>query len=158
VGNGSFDENTLRVMVENPQMHVMLYPAPLNAPHASPLTVLARKMMAESGGKFVILDILWQVRLERPLFKPNFDAFVRGYAKYPNRPYFMLQGHPAAWSDEGFAEFKRIVDFLVDQKAVFMTPTEAAETVQAHPGPETKVPNSETKVPNPTTKAQSPEG
>lgn len=42
----------------------------------------------------------------------------------------MLQGHPAAWSDESFEQFKQIIDFLVEQKAAFMTPTEAARAVQ----------------------------
>jgi hypothetical protein len=77
----------------------------------------------------VILDYVWLVRLERPLFKPNYDAFVSGYATYPDREYFILQGHPAHWSDESFEQFTRIIDFLVDQKAVFMTPTEAVRAV-----------------------------
>jgi len=127
VGSASFNEDTLRVMAGDPDMHVMLYPAPLSG--NSPLTTFARKTMAESGGKFVILDVLWQVRLERPLFKPNFDSFVSGYAKYPNREYFMLQGHPAHWSEESFTEFTRIIDFLVAQHAVFMTPSEAARAI-----------------------------
>ena len=130
VGSNSFNEDTLRVMAENPDIHVMLYPAPLGDSGGSPLAVRARETVAESGGKFVILDVLWQVRLERPLFKPNFESFVSGYAKYPNREYFMLQGHPAHWSNEAFAEFARIIDFLVAQNAVFMTPTEAAQAVK----------------------------
>jgi hypothetical protein len=34
------------------------------------------------------------------------------------------------WDDARFAEFEKIVDFLVERKAVFMTPTEAAAAVR----------------------------
>jgi peptidoglycan/xylan/chitin deacetylase (PgdA/CDA1 family) len=123
VGTASFNDDTLRIMIEDPDMHVMLFPGPLND--------AGRKAMASSNGKLVILDYPWQVRLERPLFKPNFDAFVAGYAKFPKREYFVLQGHPAAWTDESFEQFKKIVEFLITQKAEFMTPSEAAKAVQS---------------------------
>jgi peptidoglycan/xylan/chitin deacetylase (PgdA/CDA1 family) len=121
VGSASFNQDTLRALVEDPDMHVMLFPGPLND--------AGRKAMDSSGGKLVILDYPWQVRLERPLFKPNFEAFLTGYAKFPNREYFVLQGHPATWKDEGFDQFKQIIEFLQSQKAVFMTPSEAADAV-----------------------------
>ncbi len=122
VGTASFNEDTLRVMIEDPDISVMLYPGPLSD--------AGRKAMASSGGKFMIIDRVWQPKLETPLFVPNFEAFVSAYAKRPNLKHHLLQGHPAAWKDEGFENFKRIIDFLTEQKAVFMTPTEAARVLQ----------------------------
>lgn len=42
----------------------------------------------------------------------------------PDRKYFVLQGHPAAWGGPRFDEFVKIIDFLTKQKCVFMTPVE----------------------------------
>ncbi len=131
-GNGVFNQDTLRVLLDDQDMRVMLYPAPFNDPKPSELTLFARKLVAESQGKLRILDVAWQARLERPLFKPNLEAFMQGYAKLPKRQYFVLQGHPAHWSDESFAEFERFIDFLQSQNALFMTPSEAASAI--YPG------------------------
>jgi peptidoglycan/xylan/chitin deacetylase (PgdA/CDA1 family) len=122
VGNGSHDQATLRVMVDDADLHVMLYPQPLDA--------AGREAIERAGGKFVILDRVWAVGLEGAVGVPNFARFLRGYAANPDRAYFTLQGHPAMWDDARFAEFEKIVDFLVERKAVFMTPTEAAAAVR----------------------------
>ena len=53
-----------------------------------------------------------------------------GYAAHPERDYFVLQGHPAMWGEERFAEFLRILDFLTAQNARFLTPSECAAALQ----------------------------
>jgi peptidoglycan/xylan/chitin deacetylase (PgdA/CDA1 family) len=116
--SGMFDETTIRVMADDPHMKVWLYPQPIDA---------AGKQL-ETAGKVTILDRVWAVNLESAVGHPDLQAFLRGYAKNLDREYFVLQGHPAAWSDERFEEFGRIIDFLVQQKAVFMTPIEYAAT------------------------------
>jgi peptidoglycan/xylan/chitin deacetylase (PgdA/CDA1 family) len=116
VGSASFDENTFRVMADDPYMKVWLYPGPINE---------AGKKL-EAAGKVTILDRVWAVNLEGAVGVPDFQRFLRGYAKNPNRLYFVLQGHAAQWTPERFKEFTRIIDFLIEQKAVFMTPSEYA--------------------------------
>lgn len=128
VGSGSFDENTLRVMAEDPDINVMLYPQPFDT--------IGRDY--DASGKLKILDRVWAVNLESAVGVPGFQTFLNGYAANPDRAYFVLQGHPAAWDDARFAEFEKIVDFLLSQKAVFMTPSEFAATNPAQPTSPTK--------------------
>jgi peptidoglycan/xylan/chitin deacetylase (PgdA/CDA1 family) len=111
----SFDDNTCSVMQDDPHMKAWLYPQPLDE---------AGKKL-EAAGKVMILDRVWEVNLESAVGVPDFNKFVQGYAAHPEREYFVLQGHPAMWGDGArFAEFVKIIDFLVAQKAVFMTPAE----------------------------------
>jgi peptidoglycan/xylan/chitin deacetylase (PgdA/CDA1 family) len=114
VGNGLFDENTVKVMADDPHLKAWLYPQPLDKAGQE----------LEAAGKVTILDRVWAVNLEAGVGAPDFNRFLAGYAQNLTRDYFVLQGHPAAWDDNRFAEFARILDFLVAQKAVFMTPME----------------------------------
>ncbi len=116
VGSASFDENTLRVMAEDPDIVVVMYPKPLDT--------IGREY--DASGRLTILDRVWAVNIERAVGVPDFQRFLNGYAQNLDREYFVLQGHPASWDDARFAQFEKIVDFLVAQKAVFMTPTEYA--------------------------------
>ena len=111
---GAFDAETVRVMADEPHMKAWLYPQPLDE---------AGKKL-EAGGKVTILDRVWDVNIEGAVGVPDCNRLMAGYAKHPDREYFVLQGHPAMWSPERFGEFARILDFLVAQKAVFMTPSE----------------------------------
>jgi peptidoglycan/xylan/chitin deacetylase (PgdA/CDA1 family) len=115
--NGAFDENTVRVMADDPDMKVWLYPQPIDK----------KGQELAAGGKIAILDRVWAVNLESKVGQPDFPKFLEGYAKNPDREYFVLQGHPMSWgTPERFAEFEKIIDFLIAQKAEFLTPTELA--------------------------------
>lgn len=121
----SFDATTVQVMAEEPHMKVWLYPTPIDA--------AGRKL--EAAGKVVILDRVWDVNIERAVGLPDFNRFVAGYAKHPDREYFVIQGHPMMWGAPGrFGEFEQIVDFLITQRAVFVTPAEWAATLRARGG------------------------
>lgn len=117
------DADTAAVMAKDPSMKVWLYPSPIDA--------TGRKLAAE--GKVTILDRVWAVNLEAAVGNPSFARFVEGYAKNPDREYFVLQGHPAHWAGARFDEFVKIIDFLVAQKAVFMTPSEYAASLGGKP-------------------------
>jgi peptidoglycan/xylan/chitin deacetylase (PgdA/CDA1 family) len=122
-GGGSLahqDAATARVMAEEPSMKVWLYPSPIDA--------VGSRLAA--AGKVTVLDRVWAVNLEGGVGAPDFARFVAGYAKNPDRAYFVLQGHPTHWAGERFAEFVKIVDFLTEQGAVFMTPLEYAESLR----------------------------
>jgi len=116
----TFNDDTLKVLAQDPNIKVMFYPKPLDEP--------ARKLNAE--GKAVILNRVPEVNLERKVGDPNFNWFLSGYSKHATADYFVLQGHPNTWDDAKFAEVLKIIDFLIEQKAVFMTPSELAETLR----------------------------
>ena len=80
----------------------------------------------EAAGKVTVLDRVADVNLERKVGEPDFNWFLEGYLKHPDREYFVLQGHPNTWDDVKFAEVLKIIDYLIQQHAVFMTPTEYA--------------------------------
>lgn len=124
-GGGSLhqDAATAEVMAKDPAMKIWLYPSPIDE--------TGRRLAA--GGKVTILDRVWAVNLESKVGQADFAKFVEGYAKNPDRLYFVLQGHPTHWAGERFDEFVRIIDFLVAEKAVFMTPSEYAASLGGRP-------------------------
>lgn len=77
------------------------------------------------AGKLV-LDRVGPVNIENPLFVPSLDRFTEGYNRYPQREFFVIQGHPNQWDDARFEQFVKIVEFLQEQKAIFVTPSEYA--------------------------------
>jgi hypothetical protein len=64
------------------------------------------------------------INLEQPVHHPNFEAFKAAFLKNPDRPYYVLQGHPGGWDEARFEQFTQIIDFLQNRHAVFMTPSE----------------------------------
>lgn len=137
VGNGSQNDDTARVMADDPDMAVWLYPSPIDE----------RGRKLEAAAKVTILDRVWAVNLEGAVGSPSLARLIDGYAKHPDREYFVLQGHPAQWNAEKFAEFTKIIDFLVEQKAVFMTPSEYAAIRNNAPATPTTAPAA--KIPTP---------
>ena len=113
-----------RVLQKDPNMTVWLYPSPIDD--------VGKQL--EAQGKITILDRVWPVNIEQPLFKPSYAKFVTGYGRYPEREYFVIQGHPSHWRDDGFAQFDKILDFLQKQNAIFMTPTEMAAILKKEGG------------------------
>lgn len=122
--------NLARIVQEVPEMKVWLYPRPMDDS--------GRAIMAQ--GKVTILDRVWAVNIEQPLFVPNAQKLIAGLAKYPHREYFVIQGHPAHWKEEGFVEFEKMLDFLSAQGAEFVTPSECARVVNKPVTPEVAKP------------------
>lgn len=115
---------TARVLAEDPAMKVWLYPKPHDE--------LSRALTA--AGKVLVLDRVWQVNIEQPLFVPNFEKFVDGYNKHAaKRRYFVLQGHANKWDDARWAEFVKIIDYLQQNKIPAVLPSELAATLSAQP-------------------------
>jgi peptidoglycan/xylan/chitin deacetylase (PgdA/CDA1 family) len=120
-GTLSQDEVTHQIMIDDPYITTWLYPSPID------------KLGEQTNkqGDIVILDRVWGVGLESSVGAANFDAFVRGYIKYvKQRDYFTLQGHPAIWDDHRFEEFQKIIEFLIEQKANFVLPSEYSATLR----------------------------
>lgn len=107
------DANTARVLAEDNDIKVWLY-----GERANP------------AGK-TLLDRVGAVSIEQPLFVPNSAKFIEGYTKYAaGRTAYTIQGHPAQWDDARWAEFVRIIDFLVQNHIPIVTPVEAASAQQ----------------------------
>ena len=113
---------TVRVLTEDSAMKVWLYPMPIDA----------RGQKLTDAGKVTVLDRVWAVNLEQPLFVPNPEKFIAGYNKYAaGRRYFVLQGHANKWDDDRWAAFLKIIDYLVENKIPTVTPTELAASLKA---------------------------
>lgn len=123
-GSGAHqDAATAEIMAKDPVMKVWLYPSPIDD--------AGRRLAA--AGKVTVLDRVWAVNLESKVGQADFAKFAEGYAKNPDRLYFVLQGHPTHWAGERFNEFVRIIDFLVAEKALFVTPSEYASSLGGRP-------------------------
>lgn len=113
---------TARVLADDPAMKVWLYPKPHDE--------LSRSLPA--SGKVVVLDRVWAVNIEQPLFLPNAAKFIEGYEKHAaGRRYFVLQGHPNKWDDARWAEFVKIIDYLQANKIPTVLPAELAASLAA---------------------------
>lgn len=109
--------------------------APYNATDAVTADVLASDMpdirvwlygdSKNPAGKLVARRVP-ATDLEVPVHKPNYAAFVKGYEaeRAHGHRYLVLQGHPVSWDDAAFAEFVRVIDYLVAQGSVFIHPSE----------------------------------
>lgn len=109
------DAVTARVLVEEPDIKVVLYGD-----------------KKQAAGK-IILDRIPEVNIENPLFIPNPEKLAAGFQAHPERPYFVIQGHPPQWIDAGFSNFEKILDFLTEQGCGFATPSEFANAPQSNP-------------------------
>ncbi|MEZ0296385.1 MAG: carbohydrate binding domain-containing protein [Candidatus Methylacidiphilales bacterium] len=98
------DDVTVRVLQEDPDIKVWMY--------GKPRTPAGKIVLRRSGA----------VNLEAPTIIANYGAFIVGYAHNRGAEYFVLQGHPAGWGDDRYAEFVKIVEFLIEQKADFVLP------------------------------------
>ncbi|PTX99990.1 hypothetical protein DB346_19480 [Verrucomicrobia bacterium LW23] len=98
------DAATLRVLQDEPDLKVWMYG---NA--------------RTPAGK-IVLQRAFNVNLESPTIIANYGAFIQGYAHNRGAEYFVLQGHPAGWGDDRYAEFQKIIEFLLEQKAQFVLP------------------------------------
>ncbi len=51
------------------------------------------------------------------------DKIIDNYNEDKNKPYILIQIHPAGWTDEDFNEFEQLIHFYKDSnRAMFMTP------------------------------------
>jgi Polysaccharide deacetylase len=103
--------DTLDAVQADPNLRVILYPSPIDA--------LGSALQAR--GKVRVLDRVWQINIEQPLFVPNYEKFVQGYQQFAaGRSYLVIE---------------RIIDFLRTQGAQFVTATELAQHLASTPPP-----------------------
>ena len=112
---------TVRVMAEDPDMRLWLYPIAMDE----------RGRQLEAAGKVRILDRVYQVNIEQPLFVPSSEKFIAAYSRFAKgRKYFIMQGHPNQWDDARWLEFTKIVDYLKENHIPVLTPSELAAQLE----------------------------
>lgn len=106
------DVNTVLAFCTTPHLDIWYYPH-----HQTPSYILRLPRLCE---------------IEVPTGEPNFAEFLLRYN--PDTSPLVLQLHPGntAWATR-FAEFEQCIEFLLDQAAIFVTPTEYRQIVY---GPE----------------------
>ncbi|HTX17529.1 MAG TPA: DUF2334 domain-containing protein [Bacteroidota bacterium] len=104
------DSTTTRVIDENSDILVWLNGNPAS-----------RKILLNEGS----CDI------ESPIFHPNYARFAAEYN--PLTRCYLFGFHPREWDDQGFGEFSRIIDFLIDSGVTFVTPTQYGESFPSRP-------------------------
>jgi len=67
------------------------------------------------------------INLEKKVGDPDFETFHAGYLKNTDKDYLVLQGHPGNWDEVDFNEFQKVIDFLLNKKAMFVTANEYFE-------------------------------
>lgn len=122
--DGSLDADSLRALHDDPHLRGVMYPSPQDAAGAQ----------LQARGKVMVMDRVWAVNIEQPLFVPDLAKFVAGYTKNAaSRRYFVIQGHPPNWTDEArISAFEAIIDYLIAQGCVFATPSELAALLAAY--------------------------
>lgn len=93
-----FDDNTVKALSSMDEIKVWLFGDP-------------------RAGKMVLKR---ETDAEFPAFHPDFKKFLNNY--HPDADYLVLQVHPHGWNADRFNEFKKIVAFLKDRGATFITP------------------------------------
>jgi peptidoglycan/xylan/chitin deacetylase (PgdA/CDA1 family) len=102
----SVDANTVLAVREHPEITTWLYG--LKGAELLPQQVILKRT----------------IHIEHPTSHPNFEKFKKSFLANPSHPYYLLQGHPGSWDEERFEEFSKIIAFLQEQGARFVTPSE----------------------------------
>ena len=112
------------------QMHS--FGSPFNAVDSTTLKVIADnpnyKMLMffwDSLGKEPQLTRLNnRVDLENGVGNPDYDYFVKDLAKHADykKSFIVLQGHPNQWDEAKVSQFKKVIDYLIEQRFEFVLP------------------------------------
>ncbi len=76
----------------------------------------SKKVVLSVGGCYI----------ESPIFHPNYPDFVSAYS--PDSGRYLFQFHPYEWDDNGFENFQRIIEYLMQAGVTFVTPTQYYES------------------------------
>ncbi|MFC1558767.1 DUF2334 domain-containing protein, partial [candidate division KSB1 bacterium] len=68
--------------------------------------------------------------IEFPAHRPDYQKFlVRYNSRGKGREYLVLQVHPNSYDDKRFNQFEQVINFLIKQGAIFITPFEYYQMV-----------------------------
>lgn len=81
---------------------------------------------------FKRLSIPRVMALENPTFVPDAEKFIAFYEKHAaQKEVLVLQGHPDQWTEERWAGFTKIIEFLKSKQVEFLTPSEYLRRVES---------------------------
>ena len=61
------------------------------------------------------------------------DNILNNYEKDKNKPYILIQIHPAVWNDKNFDSFEKLIHFYkTNKRATFMTPYQYYQFLHKH--------------------------
>lgn len=116
----SIDAAAMAALKKQKELSIVLYPQP--ADRVSKLY--------DGDPDLTVLDRVWAVNMESSVGVADYQKFLNGYARNLDRKYFYLQSHPAAWGDDRFEEFTKVVEFLKSRGAKFMTPEQYVDSLK----------------------------
>ena len=65
------------------------------------------------------------IDIEYPTHNPDFEQFKKAYQERESKlEFFFLQGHPNSWDETRWANFTKVIDFLLAENVRFVTPSE----------------------------------
>lgn len=104
------DANTVRALNAIPQIKVWMFPK--NKKGSNKILLTKRVNMETSTGVV------------------NYDFFVTNFNANADTAYMVIQGHPPYWNEQSLRNFEKVVDFLKNKGAVFMTPYGYAQSAK----------------------------
>ena len=60
----------------------------------------------------------------------SFDLFKKGYMSNQDKDYIQLLAHPGLWYANDWSEYRKIVEFLKERGAIFMTPSQYHDSIK----------------------------
>ncbi len=60
----------------------------------------------------------------------SFDLFKEGYMSNQDKDYIQLLAHPGLWDANDWSEYRKIVEFLKERGAIFMTPSQYHDSIK----------------------------
>lgn len=67
---------------------------------------------------------------EKTVGNISFDSFEKNYWSQEDEDYIQILSHPGLWDSTDWAEYKKIVEFLKERGAIFMTPGEYHDSLK----------------------------
>jgi peptidoglycan/xylan/chitin deacetylase (PgdA/CDA1 family) len=126
-------QKTNQLLLEKCGITVQTFGAPFNANDENTSTALEKAgltvwFLPKPGTKTNALKLENRLDMEPKTGVVSYDKFASAFtAKGVKAEYLILQGHPPLWDNKSFSEFEKIVIFLKNSKAVFMTPYEYSQ-------------------------------
>lgn len=102
----AIDDDTIKVMNEDEDMKLLF--SYRNNSKLKDKVIAPMKLRGENDGTG----------------KPNFEKFKANYMKKKNLSFSAVQFHPNGFKENHFAEYAKIIDFLIDEGWTFMLPSE----------------------------------
>ena len=115
----SVDAEAMKALKREKDLKIIFYPQPADKV----------SKLYDGDPDLLVLDRVWAVNMESSVGVADYQKFLNGYAKNLDRKFFFLQSHPAAWDDNRFAQFVKVIEFLKDRGTKFMTPEEYYDSV-----------------------------